>query len=108
MQNLVSRLGHYVTESTKVEYLRKSINPRYLKQLALETINNIADLVHNCKKIDETLTLSKKQQQVHKVAEIAANNSSTYISNNENSNAQYRVRYRQAANSNSNYYLEFV
>lgn len=72
MENLFSRLGHFIAESTKLKYLRKNMNVRYIQQLALVPINSIADLVHYCKKIDEAVAISRSQSQVHKVAEISS------------------------------------
>lgn len=62
MENLFLRLNDFVAESTKLKYIKKNLLPHYITQLALTPVNNIADLVHFCRKIDEAHELKSRRK----------------------------------------------
>lgn len=70
MENLFSQLGHYVAECTKVKYIKKNLLPHYIQQLALVTINSLADLSMYCKKIDEAVVIKNNRPCTNRIASI--------------------------------------
>lgn len=64
MENLFSRLEGFVPETTKLKYIKKNMLPHYITQLALTPVNNLSDLAHFCKKIDEA-NAAKNRQRVN-------------------------------------------
>lgn len=71
MENLFAQLGQYVAESTKVKYIKKNLLAHFVQQLALFPINSVRELSIQCKKIEETVCISRSNRSlVNRVASV--------------------------------------